>query len=241
MIIGITTTRTTTDDIDIERVTIEYLQSVERAGGTPILLPPQPDCSSIDEILVRIDGLMLTGGGDIDPRLYTDDKVLEQVSHVSRKRDEFEIALARAVYEQDMPTFGICRGMQIMNVAFGGSLNQDLAACGITDENHLQEQPFERTGQVTLLEPGTRLAALFGNATCIETNSMHHQSIRTVAPGFSTSALSADGVIEGIEDPSKRFCIGVQWHPEYLADNNVLFEAFCAEAAQGFNPPGAPR
>lgn len=201
------------------------------------MLPPQPDCSSIDEILVRIDGLMLTGGGDIDPRLYTDDKVLEQVSHVSRKRDEFEIALACAAFEQDMPTFGICRGMQIMNVAFGGSLNQDLAACGITDENHLQERPFERTGQVTLLEPGTRLAALFGNVACIETNSMHHQSIRTVAPRFSTSALSADGVIEGIEDPSKRFCIGVQWHPEYLADNNVLFEAFCAEAQARSSKP----
>ena len=123
MIIGITTTRTTTEDIDIERVTIEYLQSVERAGGTPVLLPPQPDCSSIDEILVRIDGLMLTGGGDIDPRPYTDDKVLEQVSHVYRNRDEFEIALARAASQQDMPTFGLCRDQPIMTVALGGSLN----------------------------------------------------------------------------------------------------------------------
>lgn len=237
MIIGITTTRTTTDDIDIERVTIEYLQSVERAGGTPMLLPPQPDCSSIDEILSRIDGLMLTGGGDIDPSLYIDDGVLEQVSNVSRRRDEFELALARAAHERSMPTLGICRGMQIMNVAFGGSLNQDLAACGVTGENHLQKRPFDHAAQTTLLVPGTRLAALFGNAPSIETNSMHHQSIRTVAPHYAVNARSADGVIEGIEDPSKRFYLGVQWHPEYLADNNVLFEAFCERAQARSSKP----
>lgn len=232
MIVGITTTRTEADGLAIERVTTEYLESVERAGGTPVLLPPQPDCSAVGDILARIDGLMLTGGGDIDPGLYTDGDVLEQVTHVSRKRDEFEIALARASYDLGMPTFGICRGMQIMNVAFGGSLNQDLAACGVTREEHLQKRPFDRAAQTTLLEPGTRLAALFGGARKIAVNSMHHQSIRTLAPNFRISAQSADGVIEGIEDASRPFFLGVQWHPEYLADNDVLFEAFCRQAAQ---------
>lgn len=230
MIIGITTTYTDNDNLAIERVTVEYLHSMERAGCTPVMLPPQSDCSSVSDILSRIDGLMLTGGGDIDPALYTDGAVLDQVAYVSRKRDEFEIALARAAYDLDMPTLGICRGMQIMNVAFGGSLNQDLAACGVTAKPHMQERPFERALQPTALEPNTKLAALFGNADEIMVNSMHHQSIKTLASNFRISARSADGVIEGIEDSSRRLYLGVQWHPEYLSDNSVLFETLCAES-----------
>ncbi|WP_139651675.1 gamma-glutamyl-gamma-aminobutyrate hydrolase family protein [Raoultibacter phocaeensis] len=230
MIIGITTTFTDADGLAIERVTVEYLASVERAGGTPVLLPPQPDCSPIAELISRIDGLMLTGGGDIDPGLYTDEAAIEQVTHVSRKRDEFEIALARAAYDVGMPTLGICRGMQIMNVAFGGSLNQDLAACSVTGEEHLQERPFEKASQKTLLEAGSRLSELYGGVQEIAVNSMHHQSIRTLAPNFRINARSADGVIEGIEDASQPFFLGVQWHPEYLLQSSVLFEAFCREA-----------
>lgn len=232
MIIGITTTYTNPDGNPIERVTVDYLKSVGRAGGVPMLLPPQPTPVAIQAMLDRVDGLLLTGGGDIDPTWYTREGTLEQVAYVSRKRDEFEFGLAKTAYAMGMPVLGICRGMQVMNIAFCGSLFQDLIACGITENDHLQQPPYDAQDQRVILQPGTHLAELFGGRTEIMTNSMHHQGIREVAPGFRVNAESVDGVVEGIEDPSKPFYLGVQWHPEYLTDNGILFETLCAEAVR---------
>lgn len=231
MIIGITTTYEDKGNHPIERVTVEYLRSVEQAGGIPILLPPQPlPAIAIAAMLERIDGLLLTGGGDIDPAWYTTGEIAEEVTGVSSKRDEFEFSLAKAAYAVNMPTLGICRGMQVMNVAFGGSLYQDLVSGGMTKDNHVQQPPFDIMDHHVELAEDSRLSSLFGGKSEIMTNSMHHQGVRVAAPNFRFNARSADGVVEGIEDASKAFFLGVQWHPEYLASNGVLFEAFCAEA-----------
>lgn len=240
MIIGITTTYEDKGNHPIERVTVEYLRSVERAGGIPILLPPQPlPAIAIAAMLERIDGLLLTGGGDIDPAWYTTGEIAEEVTGVSNKRDEFEFGLAKAAYAVNMPTLGICRGMQIMNVAFGGSLYQDLVSGGMTKDNHVQQPPFNTMNHPVELVAGSRLAKIFCNESKIMTNSMHHQGIRDTAPNFFINARSTDGVVEGIEDLSKIFYLGVQWHPEYVTQSSALFETFCAEAAQ-FRRQGTP-
>ena len=252
MIVGITTTfveeKLEDEPTHVERVTTPYIQRVAAAGATPVLLPPVPggvqaNRRAAADLAERIDALVLAGGGDVSPSSYGDASRLPWTENVSEDRDALELELVRLAHERDLPTLGICRGMQVMNVALGGKLCQDLVACGATAVGHRQKPPYDAARQRISVAPGSALARiLFGRrrraadtaTPCTPdeserfdtfANSMHHQAVSCIAPRLTASAFSDDGVIEGIEDATRRFFIGVQWHPEYLDEHASLFRS----------------
>lgn len=211
-----------------------YCDHIVAAGGIPILLPYYPDM--VDRYSDLIDGFLIPGGDfDIPPTYYGEDEIHERVT-INPPRTEFELALARAIKEQEKPMFGICGGMQLMNVAFGGTLIQhipDEIQDGIA---HEQPNPRCEAGhQIKILE-NTSLYALAEQKFLHPVNSAHHQAIRKVAPGFQVNAFADDGVIEGIEyvfeEGTPGFLVGVQWHPEFNISplDCRLFDAFIQEA-----------
>ena len=205
----------------------DYVRQVKEAGGTPVVIPPwsDADAEAAEEIVARIDGLVIAGGADVDPSQYAAGRH-PHVQESRPDRDAMEIALATAAAEADLPLLGICRGMQVMAVAAGGVLEQH-----VPDRvGHVDHSPAIAVyGQhpVTTV-PGTRLAALLGEATDVP--SYHHQSVLT-HPGYEPSAWAADGTLEAMEDPAARFRLGVQWHPE-VGDDPRLFEALVAAARE---------
>lgn len=267
MIIGITTTYVEEEQKDeivpVERVTVEYVRRVAAAGAVPVLLPPVEGGADANrraarELVERLDGLVLAGGGDLNPATYGDEARLAETVNVFDGRDALELELARLAHERDLPTLGICRGMQVLNVALGGTLYQDVHACGLTDAAHQQKPPYDVVRQRVDIAPGSVLDRVLcdgagegmvpgckaGWPASLETswegiapaphsllvNTMHHQASACVADPLQVSAVSGDGLVEGLEDPSRRFYLGVQWHPEYLDDNVPLFEALVAAA-----------
>jgi len=208
-----------------------YCSAVSRAGGLPILLPHEPE--QVLHYLGLIDGLIVTGGAfDVDPALFGATARHASVTTKAR-RTAFELAVTRAVLAADKPVLGICGGEQLLNVALGGTLIQH-----IPDEigaalAHEQPNPRNEPGHSVRIEPGTLLHRITGRAE-IAVNSAHHQAVKAVAAELVIAATAPDGVIEGIEAPGRRFCLGVQWHPEFAiteADTR-LFRAF-VEAAGG--------
>lgn len=213
----------------------DYKQAVLHVGGEVRLVDAT---MRPDEALAGADGLLLTGGDDVEPSRYG------QAAHATTVpaetgRDEFEIALVRAARAQRLPLFGICRGIQVMNVACGGTLVQDIPSSVTGALNHSltvpPNTPYALAHEVWV-EKGTLLDRLIcdrlSGETC-EVNSRHHQAVKTVADGFRVSATAPDGVIESIEDPAQPFCLGVQWHPENFwrtGEFRALFEGF-VEAA----------
>ena len=147
---------------------------------------------------------------------------------VNVNRDAFELELAKLAHERGIPCLGICRGMQIMNVALGGSLYRDLYNCGVTERGHRQDPPYERATDEVTVAQGSLLAIALGCAGAFSVNSMHHQGVDHIAPGLLVSARSNDHVIEAIEDPTRAFYLGVQWHPEYLDAHTGIFSALAA-------------
>jgi putative glutamine amidotransferase len=210
----------------------DYVESVVRAGGDPIVLETTDDPITT---LGNVDGLLLTGGADVDPALYG--QSLHPTTEVDAERDSFEIPLSQRALAQKMPLLAICRGVQVLNVAAGGSLVQDIPSLVETSLNHSVQQPKEAIAHQIAVAPGSRLATSLGpspNEATRPVNSRHHQSVSTVAPAFVVSAVSPDGVVEAIEDPAAPFCVGVQWHPENFwrtGEFAPLFEAF-VEAAR---------
>lgn len=186
---------------------------VLEAGGLPLILPiPHTASDLIDGYLEAIDGLILTGGADIHPSLYGQ-TVLERCGEIDEERDRFEVELVRAARSRDLPLLGICRGLQVVNVALGGSLYQDLSYRHETDPAHQspREQRGELAHRVAIVE-GSRLAEILGVRE-LDVTSTHHQIIRDLAPDLTMNAIASDGVIEGIEGP-ERFLLAVHWHPE---------------------------
>jgi putative glutamine amidotransferase len=205
----------------------DYVRAVEKAGGLPVVLAPGWPADAA-ELLSRLDGLLLTGGADMDPVLYGQE-AHETVTRVIPERDAFEIALCREALRRDQPLLAICRGHQVLNVATGGTLIQDIPSevSGAFDHDPDRER-WETAHEVRIL-PRTRLREILGAET-IAVNSFHHQAVRDLGEGLVVSAASTvDGVIEGIEAPGRRLAVGVQWHPEAFWDRppdfQPLFEA----------------
>ena len=221
-VVGITSTRKIED----------YRQAVIHVSGEVRLLDPS---MTVVDALTGVDGLLLSGGEDVAPERYGETPH-PTVTEVDPARDAFEIALIAEARQRDLPIFAICRGIQILNVACGGSLVQDIPSqlSGPMDHNFTvpPHQPFSRAHEVWI-EKDSLLAALLrerlSDADSCEVNSRHHQSVKTLAPGFKVSATAPDGVIEAIEDPAATFCLGVQWHPENFwrtGEFRSLFEGF---------------
>ena len=214
-----------------------YYRSVLEAGGVPLLIPPYPEREALLETLSRVDAVLLSGGADIDPRYMNEEPDYSLLHGINSPRDEQELLLAQLADARCLPILGICRGVQTIAAAFGGSVHQDIyAALGQQLLNHDQE-PVER-GVAThdvAMKPGSRLARIFAGHE-LAVNTFHHQAVNRVPSGFEVVATSPDGVIEGIEAIDGRSIIGVQWHPESCLMNGdacmmPLFRWLVDEAA----------
>nr|WP_290669036.1 gamma-glutamyl-gamma-aminobutyrate hydrolase family protein [Ardenticatena sp.] len=233
-VIGITTgTLPATRSFPLPRAAIAraYAEAIAHVGGVPLLIPPLPDNAMA--FLEAIDGLILSGGGDVAPRWYTTAPPHPQVYGVDEDRDRLEIALVRAAVERDLPVLAICRGMQVLSVALGGTLVQH-----IPDEvpHALEHRPEPLRVPLprhrVRIEPTSRLAAILKTRE-IEANSGHHQAVQSVAAPLRIVAHAPDGVVEAVEVPTARFMVGVQWHPELLLDETVHRRLFTALVEAG--------
>jgi len=198
-----------------------YFRSIERAGGIPVLLSYVETPAAAAAALDRLDGLLLSGGIDVDPRLYGE-LPLPQLGRVDPERDTTELLLTRIAVEQGLPLLAICRGIQLLAVAMGGSLYQDIPRQLPGAMKHSQEAPRWADSHGIRLVPGSRLEQLLGGREAV-VNSFHHQAVKTVPSGFVVSATADDGVIEGIECPRHPFAVGVQWHPEEFVERSSAF------------------
>jgi putative glutamine amidotransferase len=206
-----------------------YCAAIASAGGLPLALPHEPELAA--DYLDVIDGLVVTGGAfDVDPVLFG---AADRHATVKTKdrRTAFELAITRGALERDRPVLGICGGQQLLNVVLGGSLIQHIPDAVPGALAHEQPNPRNEPGHDVTVTPGTLLAEIVG-AERLAVNSAHHQAVDRVADGVTVNALASDGVIEGIEDRSRRFCIGVQWHPEFVISEGdaKLLRAFIAAA-----------
>ncbi|MGH4123175.1 MAG: gamma-glutamyl-gamma-aminobutyrate hydrolase family protein [Clostridium sp.] len=202
----------------------DYVQSVANAGGTPFIIPMVYDENVLISQIEVIDALILSGGHDVNPLLYGEEPI-QNLGGILPKRDTFDIKLVKIALEMNKPILGICRGEQILNVAGGGSLHQDLSYIdGCFIKHNQGSLPSVATHTVQILE-GTKLHEILGDT--VMTNSFHHLAIKEVAPGYKISAISKDGVIEAIEKEGGGFILGVQWHPEMMAkDHPVMLKIF---------------
>lgn len=192
-----------------------YVRAIEDAGGLPLILPIMDDKSAIRQLADQLDGLLLTGSGpDLDPKLYGEKKQ-HRFKIMSEERAGFESLLAREAIDRELPTLGICGGMQLLNVAAGGSLYQDVKAQIKTKIAHQQKEAATELSHWVTVAEGTRLREIV-KAPRLRVNSSHHQSVKKVAAGFVVNAKSEDGVIEGLELSGHKFLLAVQWHPEFL-------------------------
>lgn len=209
-------------DRDLIYNTNDYFRAVQRAGGIPVLLPFVESEAEAAEVLDRVDALLLSGGDDIDPLLYGE-MPHPKTGNISPERDTAELAYARVALARDMVTLGICRGVQVMAVAFGGTLWQDIPAQVPEAMKHRQQGPkWYPTHPVTMAE-GSRLQAILGPERLV--NTRHHQAIKRAPEGWVVSAVAPDGIIEAIEHPGHRFVLGVQWHPENFQGRPYSFDA----------------
>ncbi len=235
VLIGVTTSVTKPDQTP-ERAYVNgtYLHAVQAAGGVPVLLPPHLDAESLAALRDRLDGLLLTGGGDVAPARFGE-VPHPKVDNVSEARDAIEIDLALHAVDRGVPLLAICRGVQVLNVALGGSLYQDIPSDLGTSIAHAQTAPRSTPTHAVTVQGESRLAETLG-ALEVQVNSMHHQALKKLGRGLREVAWAPDGVIEGLEAPdAPGFVLGVQWHPEELVGHDpaarALFRAL-VEASQ---------
>lgn len=204
-----------------------YYESVERAGGTPVLLPPTDSAETIAAALDRIDGLLLSGGADFNP-LYCGEEPSPRLHSICPERDKAELLLTQLAYNRQMPILGICRGIQTLAMALGGKVRQDIADKATV--KHSQDAPRSCPTHTVALGEGSIVRSLYDNKERIAVNSFHHQAVAATGDRFRTTATAADGTIEAIESREFRSIIGVQWHPECLADGAPLFRWLVGQA-----------
>ncbi|MCM3878885.1 MAG: gamma-glutamyl-gamma-aminobutyrate hydrolase family protein [Vicinamibacterales bacterium] len=209
------------------RLLPDYVESIRRAGGEPCVLE-----LSGEPALGTLDGVLLSGGGDIAPSYYHE-AVHPKTNPPDAQRDRFELALARLALEADLPMLGVCRGLQVVNVAAGGTLIQDIPSEVNSGLHHEVNSPLYAIAHEVWVTRGSALSAMMqeqlADNDVLQVNSRHHQAIKQTAPGFDVSATAPDGVIEAVERPGARFCMAVQWHPENFwrtGEFRALFEAF---------------
>lgn len=212
-----------------------YTNAVIEAGGLPFILPTVSNDEVICEMLSAMDGLLLSGGGDVDPAYYHEARKPE-CGEASPRRDDFEFRIARKALELRMPIFGICRGIQVLNVVYGGKLIQDLPSTfSIPLERHRQPEPYNAYWHEVFLTEGGLLSRVTGLEKTMA-NSMHHQAIDVLGSALVIEGESPDGIIEAVSDSKNPAVFGVQFHPEYLTENSefakALFSYFVKMAAE---------
>jgi putative glutamine amidotransferase len=209
------------------RLLPDYVESIRRAGGEPFVLDVSGEAS-----LGKLDGVLLSGGGDIAPSYYHE-AAHPKTNPPDAERDRFELALANLALGADLPILGVCRGLQVVNVAAGGTLIQDIPAEVNNALHHEVNSPLYAIAHEVWVTRGSALSGMMqeqlADNDVLQVNSRHHQAIKQTAPGFDVSATAPDGVIEAVERPGSRFCVAVQWHPENFwrtGEFRALFEAF---------------
>ena len=208
-----------------------YVRAVQQGGGVPVLLPPHLGEEALAALWERIDGLLLTGGGDVDPARFGQERH-PTVYDVAPLRDDLELTVTRRALEEDRPVLAICRGIQVLNVALGGTLVQDLPSERPGPIVHSQTAPrHEPTHAVKVLGEGSRLGEVLG-ALEVQVNSMHHQAIDRLGGGLREVAWAPDGVIEGVEMPGPGFVRGGQWHPEELVGHDPAARSLFAAVVE---------
>jgi putative glutamine amidotransferase len=205
-------------------VPLAYVHAIERAGGRPLVVPPSED--SIEETLAVLDGIVFSGGSDLDPAQYGDEPHPE-TDEPREVRDRAEMALLTAALEQDMPVLAVCRGSQVLNVALGGDLVQHLPEI-VGHEGH-RHTPGAWSDHEVKLEPESRVGELLGERAPVKSH--HHQGYGKIGEGLRETGWADDGTVEALEDPSRRFTVGVLWHPEE-GEDMALFEALVEEARE---------
>ena len=203
---------------------ITYLKGIEAAGGLPVVMPPMAE-EAIEPLLDRLDGICLSGGPDLDPALY-EEAPHPELGPIEPDLDRFELAVAARADARQMPILAICRGTQALNIVRGGALHQHLP--DLSGEAHRQTNPGTETSHPVEIDPDSLLAAAFGGGEVdvSDVNSFHHQAIARLGKGLRVSARAPDGTVEAIEDPDRRFLIGVQWHAETLVHRAAEAELF---------------
>jgi len=241
-LIAISTFKTTTarpPDLAVVALAPAYSNGVAAAGGAPLQIPHGLDQAALRTIFERVDGVLLSGGGDVDPACYGEQSH-PKTSEIDRERDELEFRLARWAIREGKPLFAICRGHQVLNVALGGSLYQDVMddMPGAIRHAYFQSAGFARDlrPHTVALAPDSRVAAIM-DGTDFPVNSLHHQGIKQLAPDLTAAGHAPDGLIEAVEVHGHPFAVGVQWHPESLAPADPamqrLFDAFVQAARDG--------
>lgn len=214
----------------------DYICSVEKAGGTAVILPNTRNISEAREIWKKLDGFIVTGGNDVSPKLYGEKN--EFCGELDELRDEYEFELIRYAIDARKPIWGICRGNQVLNVCMGGTLYQDLTHAGL--KQHMIITPKterEKPTHVDFIKEGTILHQIL-NVDAINVNSYHHQAIKTVGDGLEIQAISDDGIVESVAVIGHPFAISTQWHPEMMFDSDtmaMIFSAFIEAAREGGN------
>jgi putative glutamine amidotransferase len=228
--IGITCSSKIRDGRDLAALEKAYVSGVSRAGGLPFVLPILTPADALD-VVDSLDGLLIAGGGDIDPVLYGA-ATAPETHGVDRHRDLYELALLHAANDRSLPVLGVCRGLQVINVALGGTLVQHIP--NLTGVNHRDDARARKAVHPITVEPGTFLASVLGT-TSVKVNSLHHQAVDDLGRGLAVAARAKEGTVEAVVSTDHDRLVGVQWHPELLGDtraSKALFRWLVESAAR---------
>lgn len=207
-----------------------YMKGILQAGGLPVILPFIQNPEDVSQLVSQLDGLLFTGGPDVNPLLYGEEVIMES-GILAPQRDILEVACLREAVERDLPCLGICRGLQLMNVVMGGSLYQDMETQHPTRTEHDQDHPYDALTHDVEIVAGSPLAQWTGGALEMRVNTLHHQAVKELAPGLAVMARSkGEDIVEAIWAPDKKFFCAVQWHPEFAhskhPEHQAIFDAF---------------